>query len=934
MGMIMNLYAAYLDEIESRKKQNLKPKPIDNGPMVEQLIKQILDKENQYRDKSINFFTYNIIPGTTSAARVKAKFLKEIILAEVIVDEITPSFALELLSHMNGGPSVDVLLDLALGSNLSIAKNAAEVLKTQVFLYEADTNRLKKAYNEGNAIAKDILESYAKAEFYTNLPDLDEEIEVISYVAAEGDISTDLLSPGNQAHSRSDRELHGKCMISEEAQAEIKELQKQNPDKRVMLIAEKGTMGVGSSRMSGVNNVALLTGKQASPYVPFVNNAPIVAGTNGVSPIFLTTVGVTGGIGIDLKNWVKKLDSDGKPIINNDDNPVLEQKYSVETGTVFKINTKEKKLFNEQGDEEMVDLSSSFNPQKVEFMKAGGSYAIVFGKKLQSFACDTLDIELKSAYAPSKEVYHPGQGLTAVEKIFNANALGVKKGSILHSGSDVRVKVNIVGSQDTTGLMTSQELEAMAATVISPTVDGAYQSGCHTASVWDFKAQENTPKLMKFMHKFGLITARDPKEAYHSMTDVIHKVLNDITVDDWSIIIGGDSHTRMSKGVAFGADSGTVALALATGEATMPIPESVKVTFKGKMSSHMDFRDVVHATQAQMLKQFGDNVFQGKIIEVHLGTLLADQAFTFTDWTAEMKAKASICISEDDTLIKSLEIAKSRIQIMIDKGMENDDKMLHRLIQIAEKRISEIKSGEKPALIPDNNAKYSAEVVVDLDLIDEPMIADPDVNNIDVSKRYTHDTIRPISYYNAEKKVDLGFVGSCMVHKGDVKIVAQMLRNLEKTSGKVSFKAPLVVAAPTYNIVDELKQEGDWSILQKYSGFEFDDNSPKQSARLDYENILYLERPGCNLCMGNQEKAAKGDTVLATSTRLFQGRVVEDSSEKKGESLLASTPVVVLSAILGRTPTIDEYKTAVEGIDLTKFAPPIEKAQNTSSAHF
>ena len=439
---------------------------------------------------------------------------------------------------------------------------------------------------------------------------------------------------------------------------------------------------------------------------------------------------------------------------------------------------------------------------------------------------------------------------------------------------------------------------------------------------------------MKFMNKFGLITGRDPKESYHAMTDVIHKVLNDITVDDWSIIIGGDSHTRMSKGVAFGADSGTVALALATGEATMPIPESVKVTFKGKMSDHMDFRDVVHATQAQMLKQFGDNVFQGKIIEVHLGTLLADQAFTFTDWTAEMKAKASICISEDETLIKSLEIARDRIQVMIDKGMENKNKMLHKLVSIAEKRIDEIKSGKKPALAPDSNAKYSAEVVIDLDLIDEPMIADPDVNNIDVSKRYTHDTIRPISYYKAEKKVDLGFVGSCMVHKGDVKIVAQMLRNLEKSSGDVKFNAPLVVAAPTYNIIDELKEEGDWGILQKYSGFEFDDNSPKNSARLDYENILYLERPGCNLCMGNQEKAAKGDTVLATSTRLFQGRVVEDSNEKKGESLLASTPVVVLSAILGRTPTLDEYKTAVEGIDLTKFSPPVEKNQNTLSAHF
>ena len=161
-----------------------------------------------------------------------------------------------------------------------------------------------------------------------------------------------------------------------------------------------------------------------------------------------------------------------------------------------------------------------------------------------------------------------------------------------------------------------------------------------------------------------------------------------------------------------------------------------------------------------------------------------------------------------------------------------------------------------------------------------------------------------------------------------------MLKNIEAQHGKVEFKAPLIVAPPTYNIVDELKEEGDWDILVKYSGFEFDDNAPKGLARTKYENMLYLERPGCNLCMGNQEKAAKGDTVLATSTRLFQGRVVEDTEEKKGESLLASTPVVVLSAILGRTPTIEEYKIAVEGIDLTKFAPPMEKNQNTLSAHF
>ena len=919
----MSLYSDYIAEIEERAGEGLSPKPIDDGGLLAEIIAQVEDVANPYREDSLRFLIYNTLPGTTSAAGVKASFLKKLILGETTVEEITPTFAFELLSHMKGGPSVRVLLDLALGDNTEIAERAGSILKSQVFLYEADTSRLAEAHSAGNSVATEILESYARAEFFTGLPQVAEEIEVVTYVAAEGDISTDLLSPGNQAHSRSDRELHGKCLISEAAQDEIEELQKTFPGKSVMLIAEKGTMGVGSSRMSGVNNVALWTGKQASPYVPFVNIAPIVAGTNGISPIFLTTVGVTGGIGIDLKNWVKKVDTDGQPVLDEGGDPVLEQVYSVETGTVLKINTKEKKLYN--GSQELVDISSALTPQKMEFIRAGGSYAIVFGKKLQSFAAATLGLELDPVFAPSKEISHEGQGLTAVEKIFNRNAVGVSGEKVLHAGSDVRVKVNIVGSQDTTGLMTSQELESMAATVISPTVDGAYQSGCHTASVWDKKAQANIPKLMNFMHQFGLITARDPKGVYHAMTDVIHKVLNDLTVDEWAIIIGGDSHTRMSKGVAFGADSGTVALALATGEATMPIPESVKVTFKGNLKDHMDFRDVVHATQAQMLKKFGDNVFQGRVIEVHIGTLPADQAFTFTDWTAEMKAKASICISQDQTLVESLEIAKGRIQIMIDKGMDNPSEVLKGLIEIAEGRIRDIQSGDKPALTPDRSAKYSAEFVVDLDEIVEPMIADPDVNNDDVSKRYTHDTIRAVSFYGGEKKVDLGFVGSCMVHKGDLKIVSQMLRNLEKQHGTVEFKAPLVVAAPTYNIIDELKEEGDWEMLEKYSGFVFNDEAPKNTARVEYENMMYLERPGCNLCMGNQEKAEKGDTVLATSTRLFQGRVVEDSERKKGESLLASTPVVVLSAILGRIPNMEEYKQAVEGINLTKFAPPLEQ---------
>ena len=228
----MSLYLDYLNEIEDRKVEGLHPLPIDKGDLLAEIITQIKDTGNEHREASLNFFIYNTLPGTTSAAGVKSQFLKEIILGQSVVAEITPEFAFELLSHMKGGPSVEVLLDLALSDDASVATPAAEVLKTQVFLYEADTERLEVAFKAGNAIAKDILESYARADFFTKLPEIAETIDVVTYIAAEGDISTDLLSPGNQAHSRSDRELHGKCMITPEAQDEIQALQKNTPAKK------------------------------------------------------------------------------------------------------------------------------------------------------------------------------------------------------------------------------------------------------------------------------------------------------------------------------------------------------------------------------------------------------------------------------------------------------------------------------------------------------------------------------------------------------------------------------------------------------------------------------------------------------------------------------------------------------------------------------
>jgi aconitate hydratase 2/2-methylisocitrate dehydratase len=266
----MEGYIEYLKEIEERKGQGLSPKPIDSDDLLLEIIEQIKDLNHENRKDSLHFLCYNVLPGTTNAALVKAQFLKQIILGQVAVEEISTSFAFDLLSHMKGGPSIEVLIDITLGDDSAVAIQAAAVLKKQVFLYEADTARLEQALKANHQLVKEVLDSYAKAEFFTKLPDLPENIEVVTFVAGVGDISTDLLSPGSDAHSRSDRELHGQCMFehNKQQQQALLDLLAKHPNKRIMLVAEKGTMGVGSSRMSGVNNMALWIGKKASPYIP------------------------------------------------------------------------------------------------------------------------------------------------------------------------------------------------------------------------------------------------------------------------------------------------------------------------------------------------------------------------------------------------------------------------------------------------------------------------------------------------------------------------------------------------------------------------------------------------------------------------------------------------------------------------------------------
>ena len=241
----MSVYLEYLKEIEVRKAQGLHPKPIEGAELTAQIINQIKEVGNEHRDASLKFFIYNIVPGTTESAGVKARFLKEVILGNENVAEITPTFAFELLSHMKGGSSIKVLLDLALGNDEVVSKQAAEVLKTQVYLYEADTARLKDAYNAGNAIAKELLESYAQAEFFTKLPEIEEKIDIVTFIAGTGDISTDLLSPGADAHSRSDRELHGQCIFEHN-----KEMQKELTALKERLLERENELDARESAIS------------------------------------------------------------------------------------------------------------------------------------------------------------------------------------------------------------------------------------------------------------------------------------------------------------------------------------------------------------------------------------------------------------------------------------------------------------------------------------------------------------------------------------------------------------------------------------------------------------------------------------------------------------------------------------------------------------
>ena len=255
---------------------------------------------------------------------------------------------------------------------------------------------------------------------------------------------------------------------------------------------------------------------------------------------------VTGGIGLNLKNWAKKLDASGQSILDENGDPILEEKYPMRSGSTFRIDTKRKKLFN--GDEAVVDIADALTPQKLESIRAGGSYAVIFGKKLQNFAAQTIGKKVKSAFAASKEITDDTVGLTAVEKIFNRNAINSGEKKILHAGSDIRVKVNICGIPRHNRSNDFARTRVHGRHNYRSIPRWSLSIGCHTASVWDKKARANIPKLMSFMSQFGLaITARDPEDKYKPMTDVIHKVLNDMTVDDWAIIIGGDSHTRMSR---------------------------------------------------------------------------------------------------------------------------------------------------------------------------------------------------------------------------------------------------------------------------------------------------------------------------------------------------------------------------------------------------
>ena len=817
---------AYRDHIAERELEGIPPKPLD-AQQVADLVALVKNPPAGEEDYLLELLTQHVPAGVDEAAYVKAGFLAAITRGEDSSPLIDKVKAVEILGTMLGGYNIQPLI--ACLDDEETAAAAVEALSHTLLVFDAFHDITDKA-DAGNASAKAVVESWANAEWFTSKPVLAEKITV-SVFKVPGETNTDDLSPAQDAWSRPDIPLHANAMLKmpREGVAE-------NPIQTIQQLEEKGfpvayvgdVVGTGSSRKSATNSVLWHMG-QDIPYIPNKRNGGFCFGGK-IAPIFFNTMEDAGALPIEMD-------------VSN-----------METGDVVDLYPLAGKVTKHDSDEVLATFELATNVLRDE-VQADGRIPLIIGRGLTERARKCLGLPPSDVFELPEAQADSGKGFTLAQKMVG-KACGVPG---VRAGTYCEPKMTTVGSQDTTGPMTRDELKDLACLGFS--ADLVMQSFCHTAPYPKPVDVETHHTLPDFMQNRGGVSLR-PGDG------VIHSWMNRMLLPD-TVGTGGDSHTRFPIGISFPAGSGLVAFAAATGVMPLDMPESVLVRFKGKMQPGVTLRDLVNAIpyaaiQRGLLtveKKGKKNIFSGRVLEIEgLPQLKVEQAFELSDASAERSSSGCTVKLDKEPIIEYMNSNIIMFKWMISEGY-GDVRTITRRIEEMEAWLA------NPELMEaDADAEYAEIIEIDLNEIKEPLLACP--NDPDDIK-----TLADV----AGDKVDEVFIGSCMTNIGHFRAAGKLLENLE---GPVATR--LWIAPPTKMDEAQLTAEGYYNIFGR------------TGAR--------TEMPGCSLCMGNQARVAENSTVISTSTRNFPNRL-----GKGANVYLASAELAAVGAILGKIPTMEEY---------------------------
>ncbi|AXF78436.1 bifunctional aconitate hydratase 2/2-methylisocitrate dehydratase [Erwinia tracheiphila] len=832
----------YRKHVAERAAEGIVPKPLDASQMaalVELLKNPPAGEEEFLSDLLIN----RVPPGVDEAAYVKAGFLAAVAKGEASSPLVTPEKAVELLGTMQGGYNIHPLIDAL--DDEKLAPGAAKALCNTLLMFDSFYDVEEKA-KAGNPHAQQVLQSWADAEWFLSRPKLAEKITVTVFKVT-GETNTDDLSPAPDAWSRPDIPLHALAMLKNTRDGiEPDDAGNIGPIKQIEALQQKGfplayvgdVVGTGSSRKSATNSVLWFMGDDI-PYVPNKKGGGVVLGGK-IAPIFFNTMEDAGALPIELD--VDQLNM-GDVI---DIFPYTGEVKNHETGDVLStFELKTDVLLDE--------------------VRAGGRIPLIIGRGLTSKARESLGLPHSDVFRQAKDVAASTRGYSLAQKMVG-RACGTEG---IRPGTYCEPKMTSVGSQDTTGPMTRDELKDLACLGFSAEL--VMQSFCHTAAYPKPVDVSTHHTLPDFIMNRGGVSLR-PGDG------IIHSWLNRMLLPD-TVGTGGDSHTRFPIGISFPAGSGLVAFAAATGVMPLDMPESVLVRFKGKMQPGITLRDLVHAIPLYAIKQGlltvekkgKKNIFSGRILEIEgLPDLKVEQAFELSDASAERSAAGCTIKLGKDPIIEYLNSNIVLLKWMISEGY-GDRRTLERRIQGMEKWLAD------PQLLEgDADAEYAAVIDIDLVEIKEPILCAPN----------DPDDARLLSDVQGEK-IDEVFIGSCMTNIGHFRAAGKLL-----DSHKGQLPTRLWVAPPTKMDAAQLTEEGYYSVFGK------------SGAR--------IEIPGCSLCMGNQARVKDGATVVSTSTRNFPNRLGNGANV-----YLASAELAAVASLLGKLPTPDEYQQFMDQVDKT-----------------